>query len=102
MFHEARRTRPPAPQGEATLLTPTVVVNEVRAAALVTHSQIGTVTVKKERDKAAAIHPHSEFKVNSQEFGHQSSIPNRRLASKRKVWTMVRLTGILVAPGLRS
>jgi hypothetical protein len=45
---------PPKPAIETTLLTPTVVVNEVRAAALVTYGQIGTVTVRKERDKAAA------------------------------------------------
>ncbi len=38
---------------ETTLLTPTVLVSEVRAAALVTYGQIGTVTVRKERDKAA-------------------------------------------------
>jgi hypothetical protein len=43
---------PPRPREESTLLTPTVVVNEVRAAALVTYGEIGTVTVKKERDKA--------------------------------------------------
>ncbi len=34
-----------------TLLSPTVLLNEVRAAALVTYGQIGTVTVKKERAK---------------------------------------------------
>jgi hypothetical protein len=45
---------PPKPKVETTLLTPTVVVNEVRAAALVTYGQIGTVTIKKERDKADA------------------------------------------------
>lgn len=52
----AARARPPEkkPEVETTLLTPTVVVNEVRAAALVTYGQIGTVTVKKERNKAAA------------------------------------------------
>ncbi len=51
----AARARPalPAPKPEVvtTLLTPTVLVNEVRAAALVTYGQIGTVTVKKERAK---------------------------------------------------
>jgi hypothetical protein len=49
-----RRPAPPKPAIETTLLTPTVVVNEVRAAALVTYGQIGTVTVKKERNKASA------------------------------------------------
>ncbi len=49
-----RKPAPPKPAIETTLLTPTVVVNEVRAAALVTYGQIGTVTVRKERDKAAA------------------------------------------------
>lgn len=49
------QTPSPKPQNETTtLLTPTVVVNEVRAAALVTYGEIGTVTVKKERDKAGA------------------------------------------------
>ena len=43
----------PAKPAETTLLSPTIVVNEVRAAALVTYGQIGTVTVRKERDKAA-------------------------------------------------
>lgn len=46
--------QPVQPNVTTTLLTPTVVVNEVRAAALVTYSQIGTVTVKKERDRAAS------------------------------------------------
>lgn len=49
-----RKPPPPKPAIETTLLTPTVVVSEVRAAALVTYGQIGTVTVRKERDKAAA------------------------------------------------
>lgn len=44
----------PKPRETTTLLTPTVVVNEVRAAALVTYGEIGTVTIKKERDKANA------------------------------------------------
>jgi hypothetical protein len=39
------------PDTKTTLLTPTVLVNEVRAAALVSYAQIGTVTVKKERAK---------------------------------------------------
>src|SRR5205823_2774121 len=39
------------PAVKTTLLTPTVLVNEVRAAALVSYGQIGTVTVKKERAK---------------------------------------------------
>ncbi|MBX7213045.1 MAG: DUF4230 domain-containing protein [Thermoflexales bacterium] len=53
LFLGARR--PPgkleAPRVTTTLLTPTVLVNEIRAAALVSLGQIGTVTVKKERDK---------------------------------------------------
>ncbi|PJF47389.1 MAG: hypothetical protein CUN48_08840 [Candidatus Thermofonsia Clade 3 bacterium] len=40
---------PARPNAATTLLAPSVVVSEVRAAALVTYSQIGTVTVKKER-----------------------------------------------------
>ncbi|MCS7055455.1 MAG: DUF4230 domain-containing protein [Thermoflexales bacterium] len=44
---------PPQPRVTTTLLTPSVVVSEVRAAALVTYSQIGTVTVKKERDRSS-------------------------------------------------
>ena len=35
-----------------TMLTPTTLISEVRAAALVTFGQIGTVTIKKERAKA--------------------------------------------------
>jgi Protein of unknown function (DUF4230) len=42
----------PEPDVKTTLLTPTVLVNEVRAAALVSYGQIGTVTIKKERSKA--------------------------------------------------
>lgn len=44
----------PKPRETTTLLTPTVVVSEVRAAALVTYGEIGTVTIRKERDKADA------------------------------------------------
>jgi hypothetical protein len=55
LFLAARRKPPePKPDVVTTLLTPTVVVNEVRAAALVSYGQIGTVTIKKERNKAAA------------------------------------------------
>jgi hypothetical protein len=43
---------PPLPEVKTTLLTPTILVNEVRTAALVTYAQIGTVTIKKERAKA--------------------------------------------------
>ncbi len=55
----AAHTHPqPAPPNVATtLLTPSIVVSEVRAAALVTYSQIGAVTVKKERDKASPDSP---------------------------------------------
>lgn len=55
LFVAARQTRkPPAPKATTTLVTPTVLVNEIRAAALVSLGQIGTVTIKKERDKTAA------------------------------------------------
>ncbi|GIV85688.1 MAG: hypothetical protein KatS3mg052_2695 [Candidatus Roseilinea sp.] len=40
---------PARPNAATTLLAPSVVVSEVRAAALVAYGQIGTVTVKKER-----------------------------------------------------
>jgi hypothetical protein len=54
LFVAARQTRkPPAPKVTTTLVTPTVLVNEIRAAALVSLGQIGTVTIKKERDKTA-------------------------------------------------
>ena len=47
----AARGRPalvaPKPEVRTTLVTPNVLINEVRAAALVTYGQIGTVTVKK-------------------------------------------------------
>ena len=49
------RHRPASPHTKpatrTTLLTPTVLVSEVRAAALVSYGQLGTVTVKKERAK---------------------------------------------------
>jgi hypothetical protein len=55
LFVGARQPRvspPPKPEPiKTTLLSPTVLLNEVRAAALVTYGQIGTVTIKKERDK---------------------------------------------------
>jgi hypothetical protein len=55
LFVAARQTRkPPAPKATTTLVTPTVLVNEIRAAALVSLGQIGTVTIKKERDKTTA------------------------------------------------
>jgi len=54
-----RKPEPAQPNVVTTLLTPTVVVNEVRAAALVTYSQIGAVTVKKERDTSS---PHAFIK----------------------------------------
>ncbi|MCS6846940.1 MAG: DUF4230 domain-containing protein [Anaerolineae bacterium] len=44
---------PAQPNIATTLLTPSIVVSEVRAAALVTYSQIGAVTVKKERDRTS-------------------------------------------------
>ena len=48
LFIAADQTPPPA-QTKSTLLTPTVVVNEVRAAALITYAQVGSVTIRKER-----------------------------------------------------
>lgn len=51
---QAQPSSPPTqPHVATTLLTPSVVVSEVRAAALVTYSQIGAVTVKKERDRTS-------------------------------------------------
>jgi hypothetical protein len=51
----AARSRPipaaPRPDVVTSLVTPTVLVNEIRSAALVSYGQIGTVTVKKERAK---------------------------------------------------
>jgi hypothetical protein len=41
--------KPTPPVVETTLLTPTILVNEIRAAALVSYGQIGQMTVKKER-----------------------------------------------------
>ncbi|BCX06110.1 MAG: hypothetical protein KatS3mg053_4048 [Candidatus Roseilinea sp.] len=51
------RPQPAQPSVATTLLTPSVVVSEVRAAALVTYSQIGAVTVKKERDRTSPDSP---------------------------------------------
>ncbi len=45
--------QPTQPNVATTLLVPSVVVSEVRAAALVTYSQIGAVTVKKERGRTS-------------------------------------------------
>jgi hypothetical protein len=45
-------SKAPPPAVTTTLLTPTLVVSEVRAAALITYAQVGTVTIKKERDAA--------------------------------------------------
>lgn len=61
LFLAARRAHLPEAQAsvQTTLLTPKVVVSEVRAAALVTYSQIGTVGIRKERDTAS---PGSLFK----------------------------------------
>ncbi len=55
LFVAARQSRKqPGPKITTTLVTPTVLVSEIRAAALVSLGQIGTVTIKKERDKTAA------------------------------------------------
>ena len=57
LFIAARQGRaqvaPKPPRVTTSLVTPTVLVNEIRAAALVSLGQIGTVTIKKERDKTA-------------------------------------------------
>ncbi len=62
----AARTRP-APKTESrpgskpdilsTLVTPTVLVNEIRAAALVSYAHIGAVSMRKERNRAAPDNP---------------------------------------------
>lgn len=57
LFVAARRPQqlPPPPEREkvvTTLLSPTVLLSEIRAAALVTYGHIGTVTVRKERARA--------------------------------------------------
>ncbi len=52
MARQGPRPASPAPKAEVkTLLSPSVVVSEVRAAALVSYGQIGTVTVRKERGR---------------------------------------------------
>lgn len=51
---QSRKPATPAPRVTTTLVTPTVLVSEIRAAALVSLGQIGTVTIKKERDKTTA------------------------------------------------
>lgn len=40
-----------------TLVTPAVLINEIRAAALISYAQIGTVSVRKERNRAAEDNP---------------------------------------------
>jgi Protein of unknown function (DUF4230) len=55
LFVAARRPvlAPPHPEPKTrTLISPTVLLNEIRAAALVTYGHIGTVTVRKERSRA--------------------------------------------------
>jgi hypothetical protein len=57
LFMAARQSMPqtPAPPPAAlvtqTIISPTVVVNEVRTAALVSYGQIGTVKIRKERQR---------------------------------------------------
>lgn len=56
LFVAARQNRPapaPEPKVSTSLVIPTVLISEIRAAALVSLGQIGTVTVKKARDKSA-------------------------------------------------
>ncbi len=45
------------PGSLTTLVTPAVLVNEIRAAALVSYAQIGAVSVRKERGRAADDNP---------------------------------------------
>ena len=55
LFLAARKStsaEPEKPVVKTTLLSPTVLIHEVRSAALVTYGQIGTVSMKKERAKA--------------------------------------------------
>ncbi len=55
LFIAARKSPSlPAPEPEKvrTLISPTILLNEIRAAALVTYGQIGTVTIRKERARA--------------------------------------------------
>ena len=53
----------PAPRAESkpgtltTLVTPAVLVSEIRAAALISYAQIGAVSVRKERDRATGDNP---------------------------------------------
>ncbi len=56
----ASRDTPSKAETKTTLLTPTVVVSEVRAAALITYAQVGAVTIKKER---AAGPPNALLKL---------------------------------------
>lgn len=61
LFIAARaRVAPPAgPQSQVvtTLATPATLIHEIRAAALVSYAQIGTVTVRKERNRASDDNP---------------------------------------------
>ena len=54
-----KQTAPPTPKPEAitTLITPAVLIHEIRAAALVSYAQIGTIAVRKERNRAAGDNP---------------------------------------------
>ncbi len=57
----------PSPEMKTTLLSPAVLVSEVRAAALVTYAQVGTISVRKERAKA-------EWRALDRLFGEELDI----------------------------
>lgn len=64
MARSRKDSGPARPETVTTLLTPTTLISEVRAAALVTYGHIGTVTVKKERAK-------SDWKALDRLFGEE-------------------------------
>ncbi|MCS7060987.1 MAG: DUF4230 domain-containing protein [Anaerolineae bacterium] len=61
LFIAARTRSTPTAHGTSqavtTHVTPTVLVHEIRAAALVSYAQIGSVNVRKERNRAAQDNP---------------------------------------------
>ncbi len=77
MFVAARRPQIAAPASEpktqvtSTLLTPTVLLNEIRAAALITFGEIGTVTVKKERTRSAKDRESITAPIHDRFFGEE-------------------------------
>jgi hypothetical protein len=78
MFVAARRPQlvaPPSPEPKtqvtSTLLTPTVLLNEIRAAALITFGEIGTVTVKKERTRGSKDKESITAPIHDRFFGEE-------------------------------